>query len=82
MAAQICETCKKKGARCYCPPNSTCESYEPRTLTQFEQLKLMSFDEMVECSDICPYEYVVIGKYCDTANCQLCRKLWLESEAK
>lgn len=28
MAAQICETCKKKGARCYCAPNSTCEGYE------------------------------------------------------
>ena len=29
MAAQICETCKKKGARCYCAPNSTCGAYEP-----------------------------------------------------
>ena len=28
MAAQICETCKKKDARCYCAPNSTCEAYE------------------------------------------------------
>lgn len=27
--AQICETCKWKGARCYCAPNSTCEGYEP-----------------------------------------------------
>lgn len=27
--AQICETCKKKGDRCYCAPNSTCEAYEP-----------------------------------------------------
>ena len=29
MAAQICETCKKKGNRCACAPNSTCEGYEP-----------------------------------------------------
>lgn len=29
MAAQICETCKKKGNGCYCAPNSTCEGYEP-----------------------------------------------------
>ena len=28
MAAQICETCKWKDARCYCSPNSTCEGYE------------------------------------------------------
>lgn len=82
MAAQICETCKKKGTRCYCPPNSTCEAYEPRTLTQFEKLKLMSFDEMVECHDICPLEYGVERKYCDNADCQKCRKAWLGSEIK
>lgn len=29
MAAQICETCKKQGDRCYCAPNSTCGAYEP-----------------------------------------------------
>ena len=29
MAAQICETCKWKDAKCYCVPNSTCTGYEP-----------------------------------------------------
>lgn len=28
MSAQICETCKNKGKRCYCAPNSTCSDYE------------------------------------------------------
>ena len=51
MAAQICETCKKKGARCYCPPNSTCGAYEPKTLTQFEKIKMMDIDELAELLD-------------------------------
>jgi transcription elongation factor Elf1 len=29
MTAQICKTCKHKGNRCYCAPNSTCGGYEP-----------------------------------------------------
>ena len=29
MAAQICESCKHRGKRCYCAPNSTCGGYEP-----------------------------------------------------
>ena len=28
MSAQICETCRHKGKRCYCAPNSTCSGYE------------------------------------------------------
>lgn len=28
MAAQICESCKKKYESCYCSTNSTCENYE------------------------------------------------------
>lgn len=54
MAAQICETCKKKGNRCYCPPNSTCGAYEPsepRVLTWFEKIKLMDIDEFAEWLD-------------------------------
>ena len=40
MAAQICETCKKKGNRCYCAPNSTCEAYEPEVkMTEYKILK-------------------------------------------
>lgn len=35
MAAQICETCKNKGCRCYCPPNSTCGAYEPEDKEMF-----------------------------------------------
>ncbi len=34
MAAQICETCKNKGERCYCAPNSTCGGYEPKDTYQ------------------------------------------------
>ena len=46
MAAQICETCKKKGNRCACAPNSTCGAYEPRKMTRFEKIKLMNIEEM------------------------------------
>ena len=51
MAAQICETCKKKGCRCYCPPNSTCGAYEPREITWFEKIKMMDIDEFAEWLD-------------------------------
>jgi hypothetical protein len=53
MAAQICETCKNKGKRCYCSPNSTCGGYEPRKVTWFEELKNMDIDELVDW--ICKY---------------------------
>ena len=36
MAAQICETCKKKGNRCYCALNSTCGAYEAENKEMFE----------------------------------------------
>jgi len=51
-------------------------------MTHFEQIKVMTLEEMVECPDICPLEYGVERKYCDTADCQECRKIWLESEVK
>lgn len=51
MAAQICETCKNKGCRCYCPPNSTCGAYEPRDITWFEKIKLMDIDKFAEWLD-------------------------------
>ena len=53
MAAQICETCKKKGNRCYCAPNSTCEAYEP-TATEPNQLKarLIQIRRMVQAMKI------------------------------
>ena len=51
MAAQICETCKKKGARCYCAPNSTCSAYEERKMTRFEKIKLMDIEEMATFLD-------------------------------
>ena len=52
--AQICETCKKKGDRCYCAPNSTCEAYEPEINMnpknpQVE--KILSIDIKVLCDD-------------------------------
>ena len=48
MAAQICETCKHQGKRCYCAPNSTCEAYEPRMFTWFEKIQLMNIEEFAE----------------------------------
>lgn len=51
MAAQICETCKKKGNRCYCAPNSTCETYEPKILTHFEEFKAMTIEQFAEWLD-------------------------------
>ena len=53
MAAQICETCKKKDARCYCAPNSTCEGYVPKT-TEPNQLKahLIQIRRMVQAMKI------------------------------
>lgn len=51
MSAQICETCKKKGSRCYCPPNSTCDAYEQRVITHFEEIKMMDVDELAELLD-------------------------------
>ena len=50
MAAQICETCKWKDARCYCAPNSTCEGYEPeeqKTDVSLED-KLVQIRKMVQ----------------------------------
>ena len=50
MAAQICETCKKKGGRCYCAPNSTCEGYKPeekKTDVSLED-KLVQIRKMVQ----------------------------------
>ncbi len=51
MAAQICETCKKKGGRCYCAPNSTCKGYEKRIITQFEKFQLMDIEKLSEWLD-------------------------------
>lgn len=51
MAAQICETCKNKGKRCYCPPNSTCSGYEPKVITHFEEIKTMDIDELSKWID-------------------------------
>lgn len=54
MAAQICETCKNKGCRCYCPPNSTCGAYEPsepKVITWFEKIRSMDIDDFAEWLD-------------------------------
>ena len=52
MAAQICETCKKKNDyRCYCSPNSVCGAYEPIVFTWFEKIKLMNVNELAELLD-------------------------------
>ncbi len=51
-------------------------------MTQFEKLKAMSLEEMLWCPDICPLDNGVIQKYCNDADCQKCRKEWLESEVE
>ena len=79
MAAQICETCKKKGSRCYCPPNSTCGAYEPRTLTQFEKIKMMDIDEFTKWLDEngqfdgSPWITWFDDKYCKNCEPVICR---------
>lgn len=53
MAAQICETCKNKGKRCYCAPNSTCSDYEKVDIkyTVFDRFKSMSIGEFSDWVD-------------------------------
>lgn len=53
MAAQICETCKKKDDKCYCAPNSTCEAYYPK-ITEPNSLKarLIYMRRMVQAMKI------------------------------
>ena len=86
MAAQICETCKKKDARCYCAPNSTCEGYEP--LTRFEKIKLMSIEEMAQVINAKTYGCMFrFGCPCDCGenypeSCVEEIKKWLESEVE
>ena len=98
MAAQICETCKKKGNRCYCAPNSTCKGYEKRKITQFEKIKLMDVEDMSKFfatnkypdfphspCDICKYNE---GLFCDKFDgCTneykaYVYRMWLESEVE
>jgi hypothetical protein len=89
MAAQICETCRHKGKECYCAPNSTCEGYEPRAITNFEKIKLMSIDEMKTniykyAHNICNYCIYSKGWKC-TAPLKTCVngiKQWLEEEVE
>lgn len=74
MAAQICETCKHKGKRCYCAPNSTCGAYEKRTTTWLEEFKMMDIDSLAEWIDkygqfdSSPWMEWWSKKYCD--NCE------------
>ena len=88
MAARICETCKKKGNRCYCAPNSTCKAYEKRTMTRFEQIKLMSVEEMAEAINAKTYGCMFrFGCPCDCGedypeSCVEEIKKWLESEVE
>ena len=83
MAAQICETCKWKDARCYCAPNSTCEGYEPEARTWFEKIKLMNIDEMAELLsiDLCELCHLANPEGdCRIYECAEGMKKWLESE--
>ena len=54
MVAQICETCKNKGKKCYCAPNSTCSDYEEEVKekhTVFDKFKSMNINELAEWID-------------------------------
>lgn len=88
MTAQICETCKKKDARCYCAPNSTCSGYEKRTMTRFEKIKLMDVEEMAETINAKTYGCMFrFGCPCDCGDnypesCVEEIKKWLESEVE
>lgn len=89
MAAQICETCKKKDNRCYCAPNSTCEAYEPRASTNFEKIKLMSIEEMTGniykyAHNMCVFCVYRQGWKCASPlkTCVNGIKQWLESEVE
>lgn len=76
MLAQICETCKNKGKRCYCAPNSTCSDYEEVNIkhTVFDKFKSMNIDEMAEwideygMFDNSPWMWWFDQKYCK--NCE------------
>ena len=98
MAAQICETCKHQGKRCYCAPNSTCDAYEKRVITNFEKIKLMSVEEMADffANDkyskfpyspcyICQYEQVFFCSKPNGCTDEYKRQIyqqWLEEEVK
>lgn len=74
--AQICDTCKKKGNRCYCAPNSTCGAYEPRVITNFEKIKLMSIEELTDL--LCKYdsfENPPWSTWWNTNYCQQCESV-------
>ena len=52
MVAQICETCKKKGLYRCCPgPDGTCESYEKKAMSRFDEFKLMTVDQFAAWLD-------------------------------
>lgn len=53
--AQICETCKKKNDRCYCPPNSTCMAYEEDKQTEkslLERLVDLYINDTADCEGL------------------------------
>ncbi len=65
MAAQICESCEHKHDRCYCPPNSTCDEYEPIKMAIKKS-----------CGDNFAHEYnkVKIRKAAKNCKCKVCDK--------
>lgn len=74
--AQICETCKHKGDRCYCAPNSTCSAYEKRTIAQFDAFKLMNIEELADW--ICKhnsFENSPWSAWWDENYCQKCESV-------
>ena len=83
MTAQICDTCKWKDGKCYCAPNSTCEGYEKRTMTNFEKIKLMDIDEMAELMsiDLCELcHFANPNDNCEGLECTDGMKRWLMQE--
>ena len=83
MATQICETCKWEDGKCYCVPNSTCDGYEPKAITNFEKIKLMDIDEMAKLMslDLCELCHLTNpDASCGELGCEEGMKRWLMQE--
>lgn len=82
VPAQIYETCKNKGQRCYCAPNSTCSDYEEEVNekhTVFDKFKSMNIHELAEwlnkygAFDNSPWMSWFDQKYCKNCEDILCK---------
>lgn len=51
MTARNCKTCQNENKGCYCEPNNTCDTYEPKIMTKFDRFKDMNMNEFAEWLD-------------------------------